>query len=65
VHDSEDATEIMSDFSHLSLSQVVVRDRIAYRKAARDGLCVEELKPKDPKAVEEIEALFKEVFDDE
>lgn len=65
VHDCEDTTEIMSDFSHLSLSKVVIRDRIAYRKAARDGLCVDELKPKDSKAVEEIEALFKEVFSDE
>ena len=65
VHDSEDTTEIMSDFSHLALSKVVVRDRIAYRKAARDGLCVDELKPKDSKAVEEIGTLFKEVFGEE
>ena len=65
VHDSEETTAIMSDFSHLALSKVVVRDRIAYRKAARDGLCVDELKPKDTKAVEEIGALFKEVFSDE
>ena len=65
VHDSEDTTEIMSDFSHLALSKVVVRDRIAYRKAARDGLCVDELKPKDSKAVEEIGTLFKELFGEE
>jgi chromosome partitioning protein len=62
VHESQDAQEILADFSHLDLSGVVVRDRIAYRKAARDGLCVDELKPKDPKASEEIEALYAEVF---
>lgn len=39
-----------------------VRDRIAYRKAARDGLSVDELKPGDPKAIEEMRALFREVF---
>lgn len=62
VHESQDAQEILADFSHLALSGVVVRDRIAYRKAARDGLCVDEIKPKDPKASEEIEALYAEVF---
>jgi chromosome partitioning protein len=39
--------------------------RIAYRKAARDGLSVEELKPADPKAGEEMRTLFREVFDGE
>lgn len=62
VSESKDTQEILADFSHLSLSGVVVRDRIAYRKAARDGLCVDELKPKDPKASEEIEALYAEAF---
>jgi chromosome partitioning protein len=62
VHESQDAQEIMTDFSHLELSAVVVRDRIAYRKAARDGLCADELRPKDPKASEEIESLYQEVF---
>lgn len=62
VSESKEASEILGDFEHLALSNALVRDRIAYRKAARDGLCVNELKPKDPKATEEIEALFKEVF---
>lgn len=62
VHESRDAQEILADFSHLELSGVAIRDRIAYRKAARDGFCVDELKPKDPKASEEIEALYREVF---
>jgi chromosome partitioning protein len=66
VTDAKDATEILADFSHLELSKVVVRDRIAYRKAAREGLCVDELKPKDrdKKASEEVEALYKEAFDE-
>ena len=62
VSESKDAQEILADFSHLGLSGVVVRDRIAYRKAARDGFCVDELRPKDAKASEEIEALYQEVF---
>ena len=64
VHESQDTREILADFSQRILSDVAVHDRIAYRKAARDGLCVDELKPKDPKASEEIEALYGEVFDE-
>lgn len=63
VSESREAQEILGDFAHLSLSGVVIRDRIAYRKAAREGLCVDELKPKDAKASEEIELLYQEVFD--
>jgi len=62
VHEFQDAREILADFSHLSLSGVVIHDRIAYRKAARDGLGIDELKPKDPKASEEIQALYTEIF---
>lgn len=67
VHESQDAQEILADFSHLKLSGVVIRDRIAFRKAAREGLCVDELKPKDKdkKASEEVEALYREVFDEQ
>jgi chromosome partitioning protein len=65
VHESDDTMEIMGDFPNLGLAGTSIRDRIAYRKAAKDGMAVCELKPKDPKAVEEMEALYKEVFNDE
>lgn len=65
VHESEDTGKLLTDFLNLDLASVTIRDRIAYRKAAKDGLAVTELKPKDPKAVEEMEALYAEVFGDE
>jgi chromosome partitioning protein len=65
VHESEDTGKLLTDFLNLDLAGVTIRDRIAYRKAAKDGLAVTELKPKDPKAVEEMESLYKEVFGDE
>jgi len=65
VHESEDTGKLLADFPNLDLANITIRDRIAYRKAAKDGLAVTELKPKDPKAVEEMEALYKEVFGDE
>jgi chromosome partitioning protein len=65
VHESDDTGKLLADFPNLDLANVIVRDRIAYRKAAKDGLAVIELKPKDFKAVEEMEILYKEVFGDE
>ncbi|NOU12635.1 MAG: AAA family ATPase [Methylococcaceae bacterium] len=65
VHESDDTGKLLADFPNLELANVTIRDRIAYRKAAKDGLAVTELKPKDPKAVEEMEALYQEVFGNE
>ncbi len=65
VHESDDTGKLLNDFDNLNLAETTVRDRIAYRKAAKDGLSVTELKPKDQKAIKEIEALYKEVFGDE
>ena len=62
VHEFQDTQELFASLSHLTLSGAVVRDRIAYRKAACGGLCVDELRPKDQKASDEIEALYAEVF---
>ncbi len=49
------------DFQHLALLNSVLRDRIAVRKSARDGLSVLEWK-QDKKAAEEMNQLFKEVY---
>lgn len=65
VHESDDTGKLLDDFDNLGLSGIIIRDRIAYRKAAKDGLAVTELKPKDPKAVDEMQSLYKEVFGDE
>ena len=65
VHESDDTGKLLDDFANLGLADVIIRDRIAYRKAAKDGLAVIELKPKDPKAVEEMETMYKEVFGNE
>jgi chromosome partitioning protein len=62
VTESAEAREILADFAHLRLAGVIVRDRIAYRKAARDGLCVRELNSGDSKAIAEMDLLYQEVF---
>lgn len=62
VSELKDATEAIGDFSHLGLADSVIRDRIAYRKAAQAGKSVVELDPADPKACSEIGQLYAEVF---
>ncbi len=59
VSEAEEAKEILSDLEHLGLSRSIIRDRIAFRKAARDGLAVPEMQPADPKAVFEIQEIYK------
>jgi chromosome partitioning protein len=65
VTEVSEARGILSDFEHLSLTKSIIRDRIAYRKAARDGLCTSEMKPEDQKASQEINALYMEIFGDD
>lgn len=65
VHEAKDTCSLLADFSNLGLAAGFICDRIAYRKAAKDGLSVVELKPKDPKAAEEMELFYQEVFGDE
>ncbi len=62
VHESEETSALLDDFNCLHLSSVLIRDRINFRKAAREGQCVQELKSKDTKAANEIETLFNEIF---
>ncbi len=57
-----EARGLLADFAHLQLAEAAIRDRIAYRKAARYGLSVDELTPMDSKAVDEMRTLFREVF---
>jgi len=65
VTESEEAGQILVDFDNLALSEGIIRDRIAYRKAARDGLSIVEMKITDPKASHEMNTFYSEVFDDD
>ncbi|MEW6291625.1 MAG: AAA family ATPase [Thermodesulfobacteriota bacterium] len=51
------------DFQHLALAESMIRDRIAFRKAARDGRAVVEY-GQDRKAVNEMNQLYEEIYGD-
>lgn len=60
--DNSEAAELLRESGSLEYSGVALGTRKAFANAAAAGLAVPELKPTDPKAVEEIEALYRWVF---
>lgn len=65
VKDLEEAMEIMKDLETIKLSQHTITERVAFRRAARQGRCVAELTGTDhnPKANNEIDQLYREIYD--
>ena len=64
ITEADEAREFLKELTDLTLSDVVIKDRVAFRRAAQEGLCVTELKDKRSKAVLEIRSLYSEVFGD-
>lgn len=64
ISEVTEAQEVMNDFDLLTLSNCVLRERIAYRKAAKDGLSIIELEKTDLKAWEELQKLYNEAFNE-
>jgi len=62
VKEAEDARAALADYENLRPGRAVIRDRISFRKAAREGSTVGELADRDPKAIAEIQAFYEEVF---
>ena len=62
VQEIQEVREVFGEFEELTLANSVLKERIAYRKAAKGGLSVIELDKLDKKSVSEIIELYKEVF---
>jgi chromosome partitioning protein len=58
----EDVFQVMSEFENLSISPAVLKERVAYRKAAKEGLSVVELLKQDPKAADEMQLLYNDIY---
>ena len=63
VAEVAEAKALLADYPHLQLADTVIYDRIAYRRAAREGKAVHELTPPDRKASAECAFFYEEVFD--
>jgi chromosome partitioning protein len=64
VTEVEEAKDAISDIAGIPLCQTIIRERIAYRKAPKNGMGVTELSPsdRDSKANAELTAFYKEIF---
>lgn len=62
VSEVDEVRQLVSEFEGMALAETVLRDRIAYRKAASEGLAVVEMARADAKAVAEVRGLYGEVF---
>jgi chromosome partitioning protein len=60
--DNDDAAAILREASELAFLDTPIVARKAFGKAAAQGLAVSELKPPDEKAIQEMQALFRAVF---
>ena len=65
VKEADDARDLIAAYSDLHLLEALLRDRIVFRKTARDGLCVLEADHRNPPAEAEMDALYREVFGDD
>ncbi|HDQ45972.1 MAG TPA: chromosome partitioning protein [bacterium] len=63
ITETRETIGILGDYDQLSFSGLVIHDRIVYRRAAARGLAVEEMEPPDPRAVEEMNRFYHEVYD--
>ncbi len=63
VKEAEEAMELLTEFPNLCTLNTTLKDRISFRKSVREGKSVLEFLPKDKKAITEIKALYKELFD--
>ena len=66
IKEIEEFNEVFdeAELSNITRLSSIVKDRVAYRKAAKAGLSVVELPEQDKKATAEIEKLYNEVFND-
>jgi chromosome partitioning protein len=64
IKEVQEAKDLISEFDNLRLLKTHVCERIAFRRAAIQGMGVTEYKPADLKAVEEITSLYEEIFNE-
>ena len=63
--DNDDAAGVLRETEMLSFVETPLGARKAFSNAAAAGLAVTEIRPKDPKATEEMMTLYRHIFDAE
>jgi chromosome partitioning protein len=60
----EESDEILSDFENIQRFNTHLIYRVSIRRSQSKGMSIEEYKPADEKAIEEIRNLYKEIFNE-
>lgn len=63
VKEAEEMKSFLDEFDNIKMLNTVICERISFRRSALHGMAVTEYKPEDPKAIDEIKSLYKEVFE--
>ncbi len=61
VTEEEDLRSFLADLPGMRPLKTSIKERIAWRKAAKQGMAIGEIHPKDPRAELELESVFQEV----
>lgn len=61
--DNDDAAQVLRETEGLEYANIALGNRKAFSNAAGQGLAVTELKPGDPKAIDEVMMLYRYIFD--
>lgn len=64
VKETDEAKELIAEYGDLHLMESVIRDRISFRRSARNGLCATELPDRDKSTEKELKTLYEEVYGD-
>lgn len=64
VKEVEDAKKLINEFPKFKLLNTLIHERISFRRATIRGMSVIEYLPEDLKAAEEINFLYKEIFNE-
>ncbi len=61
--DNDDAAQVLRETDGLEYANIALGNRKAFSNAAGQGLAVTELRPGDPKAIDEVMMLYRYIFD--
>lgn len=61
--DVEETQNVIAEYNELNLFNVSIKERVAFQRSVREGYTVSEHSPRDRKAQNEIEDLYKEAFE--
>ena len=62
--DTRQAHDAISKCENIQVADVVIRDRVSFRRSAPAGMVVSEYRPSDAKALEEMTRLYKIAFEE-